>query len=82
MLLRQTEAKIGRGVCKMPRKKGDANEIKRMVRHIRCPVCGYRVVDAPADTRVQLIAPAEGWNPDLILKCGRCGAMVGVMKTE
>jgi DNA-directed RNA polymerase subunit RPC12/RpoP len=66
----------------MPRKKGDANEIKRRVRHIRCPVCGHRVVDAPADTKVQLIALAESRNPDLILKCGRCGAMVGVMKTE
>ena len=66
----------------MPRKKGDAHEIKRKVRHIRCPVCGYRVVDVPADIKVQLIAPAEGRNPDLIIKCGRCGAMVGVMKTE
>ena len=66
----------------MPRKKGDANEIKRRVRHIRCPVCGHRMIDAPANTRVQLIAPAEVRNPDLILKCGHCGAMVGVMKTE
>lgn len=81
MLPRRTAA-TERGVCKMPRKKGDADEIKRKVRHIRCPVCGHRMVDAPADTKIQLIALAESRNPDLILKCGRCGAMVGVMKTE
>ena len=40
------------------------------------------MVDAPADTKIQLIALAESRNPDLILKCGHCGAMVGVMKTE
>ena len=81
MLLCRTSV-AERGVCEMPRKKGDANEIKRRVRHIRCPVCGYRVVDAPADTKVQLIAPVGSRNPDLIIKCGHCGAMIGVMKTE
>lgn len=39
-------------------------------------------MDAALDTKTQLITPVKGRYPDYYLKCGHCGAEVGVIKTE
>ncbi|WP_390439043.1 hypothetical protein [Lactonifactor longoviformis] len=67
----------------MRRKKEERyDEIKRNMRPVRCPECGSRLMDAGADTKVQFFTPAKGRYPDFVIKCGHCGAKVGVMKTK
>lgn len=67
----------------MRRKKEEqAHELKKKRRHVRCPKCGWRLMDAALDTKTQLITPVEGRYPDYIVKCGHCGVEIGVIKTE
>lgn len=67
----------------MRRKKEDHTYgLKRNMRPVRCPQCGRRIMDAVEGTKAQLLTPAQGRYPDFIVKCGHCGAEVGVIKTE
>ena len=67
----------------MRKKKGEhADEIRKKRHPILCPVCGRRIMDASWNTRTQLITPTKGRIPDYYLKCGHCGAEIGVIKTE
>ena len=70
-----------RGVYDMRRKKEEyPDELKDDMRPVHCPVCGRRVLDAVLGTRTQLVTPLPGRYPDFIVKCGHCGAEVGVIK--
>lgn len=67
----------------MRRKKEERNyELRKKRRALCCPNCGWRLMDAALDTKTQLITPVKGRYPDYYLKCGHCGAEVGVIKTE
>ena len=39
-------------------------------------------MDAAFGTKTCLITPMKGRYPDFIVKCGHCGAEIGVVKTE
>ena len=64
------------------KKEGDPHALTGVRRPIRCPYCGRRLMDASAATRTRFLIPTEGQYPDFIVKCGHCGAEVGVIKTE
>lgn len=49
-------------------------------RQIKCPSCGKRIMDASHTTKTKFAAPAA--QPDFVMKCGCCGAEVGVIKLE
>ncbi|MDR4075950.1 hypothetical protein [Eubacterium callanderi] len=49
---------------------------------ILCPKCGRRFMDSAPDTKSRLIIPKKGRYPDYYVKCGHCGAEIGVIKTE
>lgn len=67
----------------MRRKKEEhIDEIKKTRRPVPCPVCGHRIMDASWNTRTQLITPTKNRYPDYYVKCGHCGAEIGVIKTE
>ena len=64
------------------KKEEHADELREKRHPILCPVCGWRIMDASWNTRTQLITPTKDRNPDYYLKCGHCGAEIGVIKTE
>ncbi len=67
----------------MRRKKEAQNRENRKRRQIlRCPNCGQRLMDSAPDTKTQLFTPVKGRKPDYYIKCGHCGAEIGVIKTE
>ena len=41
-----------------------------------------RFMDSAPDTKSRLIIPKKGRYPDYYVKCGHCGAEIGVIKTE
>ncbi len=67
----------------MRRKKEAQNREKRKQRQILpCPNCGQRLMDSALDIKTQLFTPVKGRKPDYYIKCGHCGAEIGVTKTE
>lgn len=64
------------------KKEGESHVLKGKRRPIRCPQCGRRLMDAFHTTKTRFIIPTEGQYPDFYIKCGHCGAEVGVIKTE
>ena len=64
------------------KKEGHSHEMMEEMRHVCCPVCGHRIMDAAISTQTQLVVPMEGRYPDFIIKCGHCGAKVGVARAE
>lgn len=65
------------------RKKEEyTHELREKRRPLCCPKCGWRIMDAVAGTKAQFITPQKGRYPDFIVKCGHCGAEIGVTKTE
>ena len=41
-----------------------------------------KLLDAVKGTKTQTKIPYKGRYPDLYMKCGHCGAEVGIIKTE
>lgn len=67
----------------MRRKKEEQrHEIKSGMRPVYCPKCGWKLLDAVKGTKTQIMIPHKGRYPDLCMKCGHCGAEVGIIKTE
>lgn len=67
----------------MRRKKEEqGHEIKTNMRPVRCPECGWKVMDVGIDTKMQFITPTMGRYPDFMIKCRHCGMEIGVIKTE
>lgn len=64
------------------KKEEQRHEIKSSMRPVRCPKCGQKIMDVKADAKMQLIAPMTERNPDFIMRCGHCGAEIGVITTE
>jgi len=64
------------------KKEAQTNGLKKIMRPVCCPQCGRRIMDAVSGTKTQMITPKKGRYPDFIIKCGHCGAEVGVIKTE
>lgn len=71
-----------RGVYEMHRKKeGHTYELKNKMRPSGCPKCGHRLMDVALETKMRFVTPKKGRYPDFIIKCGHCGAQIGVIKT-
>lgn len=67
----------------MRRKKEEQrHEIKADMHPVYCPKCGWKLLDAAKGTKTQTTIPYKGRYPDLYVKCGHCGAEVGIIKTE
>lgn len=64
------------------KKEGQTYELKNKMRPSGCPKCGHRVMDVALNTKMRFITPKKGRYPDFIIKCGYCGAEIGVTKTE
>ena len=83
MLLLADEAAGEGSIGDMRKRKGeDGNGLKSMRKPVCCPVCGWRIMDASAGIKTQLSIPWKGRYPDFYLKCGHCGAEIGISKTE
>ena len=68
---------------RMRRKKEAQNREKRKQRQtLPSPKCGQRLMDSALDIQTQLFTPVKGRKPDYYIKCGHCGAEIGVTKTE
>lgn len=52
------------------------------MRPVYCPVCGWKIMDAVCGTKTQTKIPRKGRYPDFYVKCGHCGAKVGIIKIE
>ena len=65
------------------RKKEESNhDLKEKRKTVFCPKCGWRLMDATSAVKTQLVIPTKGRYPDYFIKCGHCGAEIGVKKTE
>ena len=64
------------------KKEAEQNDIKEKMRPVYCPKCGWKLLDAVSGMKTQTKIPHKGRYPDLCMKCGHCGAEVGIIKTE
>ena len=74
----------GKGCLDLRRSKKEVEqyELTDDRKPILCPKCGRRFMDSAPDTKSRLIIPKKGRYPDYYVKCGHCGAEIGVIKTE
>ena len=64
------------------KKEVEQDDIRDKMRPVYCPKCGWKLLDAVKGTKTQTKIPHKGRYPDLYVKCGHCGAEVGIIKTE
>ncbi|MEI6132408.1 MAG: hypothetical protein WCQ41_06270 [Bacillota bacterium] len=53
-----------------------------MVKKLKCPICGFRVIDSESEVKTELrvIKDSEEWKPDYLGKCRSCKQEIGLKK--
>lgn len=64
------------------KKEAENNALTSRLRPVYCPLCGWKLMDAVYGTKTQTKIPRKGRYPDFYMKCGHCGAEIGITKTE
>lgn len=64
------------------KKEDEQNALTNRMRPVYCPLCGWKIMDAVYGTKTQTKIPRKGRYPDFYVKCGHCGAEIGITKTE
>lgn len=67
---------------KQKKKEAENNALMGRLRPVYCPLCGWKLMDAVPGTKTQTVFPRKGRYPDFHIKCGHCGAEIGITKTE
>ena len=64
--------------------------VVELTKIILCPVCGSRLIDADTSVNTQAMAMKVKntvfhrgtWEPDLYVKCWKCGSSIGITATR
>ena len=64
------------------KKEDEQHDVRDKMRPVYCPKCGWKMLDAVKGTKTQISFPYKGRYPDFYMKCGHCGAEIGITKTE